>query len=129
MGRVRALLADAVREKAAGGILVALGVLFFGWAAAAIIDALLERKAIATSELALRVTDCLMSSACYPFSRIILSVSSLGYRGISFPDGGRGKHRASRLYALSHGYDNSAWHKHGRSRCQCVQETHLWHRA
>jgi hypothetical protein len=75
---VQHLLAGAVPEKAGGGVLACLGILFFAWTAVVLVNALLTRT-MAEPELALRVTDFLMSPAWIIGGVLLWRRKALGY--------------------------------------------------
>jgi len=76
---VRQRLAGRVPEKVGAGVLVGLGVLFFAWAAAVMVIALVKRNPIDASELALRITDALMSPSWIIGGVLLWRREALGY--------------------------------------------------
>jgi len=76
---VRQRLAGRVPEKVGGGVLVGLGVLFFVWAIAVMLTALVKRIPINASELALRITDVLMSPSWIIGGVLLWRRKALGY--------------------------------------------------
>lgn len=76
---VRQRLVGRVPEKVGGGVLVGLGVLFFVWAIAVMLTALVKRIPINASELALRITDVLMSPSWIIGGVLLWRRKALGY--------------------------------------------------
>ena len=76
---VQQRLAGRVAEKVGSGVLMGLGVLFFVWAVAVMITALIKRSPIDASELAVRCTDVLLSPSWIIGGLLLWRRKALGY--------------------------------------------------
>lgn len=78
---VQQRLAGRVFEKAGGGVLIGLGVLFFVWAVEVIVSSVFRGTPIANSDFAVRVTDILVSPAWMIGGVLLWRHKALGYLG------------------------------------------------
>lgn len=76
---VQRLLTDAVPAKVGGAVLAGFGILFFAWATAVIVNALLKHMTVAAPDFALHVTDFLMTPAWIISGVLLWRRKPLGY--------------------------------------------------